>query len=125
MLHALDIEDSIQTLSQMGLTPSQAKLYLNLLVLGETTAKALAKLSNTDRKLTNRILTALIDAGLARKIADSPVRFKSVPLDEVLCILLKRRKQEDLEMQKVTEELGANSSSKNYQEVFTRDQLRQ
>jgi sugar-specific transcriptional regulator TrmB len=125
LLHALDTENSIQTLTQLGLTPSQAKLYLNLLVLGKATAKAIAKLSNTDRSLTKRILTGLIDIGLVQRIVDSPVQFKPVPLDEVLCILLKRRKQEDLEIQKVTEELRANSSTKDYQEVFIRHQLRQ
>jgi sugar-specific transcriptional regulator TrmB len=117
-------EESVQTLMRLGLSSSQSKVYLNLVLLKEATVNTAAKVSSIDRGETYRVMSKLIELGLIEKIIDSPVRFKPIPLKEGFSILLDRRKRETSEIQRQTQRLLADSLTMDCGEVFEMDTTR-
>ena len=113
----LVIEDSIQILTQLGLTSAQSRLYINLVVFGVSTVERIAKLSGTDRGITYQILTDLVEDGLVQKIMDSPIKYRSISLEKGLSILLEGRKQEDFEIKKRIKEWLINYPAKDCQTI--------
>jgi sugar-specific transcriptional regulator TrmB len=95
MLH----EDEAQTLRELGLTLLQAKVYLALVSLGNTTAGKTAKLSKVARQEVYRIINELSEAGLVSRIVATPTMFKPLPLSEGLSLLLERRIKKTSELQ--------------------------
>ena len=53
-----------EVLQNFGLTEAEVKLYIELLRLGESTATALSKHTNTNRTFTYDRLKKLLDSGL-------------------------------------------------------------
>jgi|WetSurMetagenome_2_1015567.scaffolds.fasta_scaffold03757_3 sugar-specific transcriptional regulator TrmB len=117
-------EQSVQTLMKLGLSSSQSKTYLSLTKLGEATVIAVSKSSNIDRGETYRVLSKLMDLGLVEKIILSPNRYRPISLAEALSILLDRKKQEDLMIQRETERLLAESSYVDVGEPFEKEEPR-
>jgi sugar-specific transcriptional regulator TrmB len=62
------IYESNQLLIELGCTALQAKVYLNLLALENTTAKTLAKKANIARAEAYRILNELQEKNLLKKL---------------------------------------------------------
>jgi sugar-specific transcriptional regulator TrmB len=87
-------EEDAQILIQLGLTVSQAKVYLTLLKLGQATGKAIAQSSKVARQEVYRILSDLHEEGLVEKIIASPTGFKPVPIEQCLHMLLKQKKRD-------------------------------
>ena len=50
-------------LQNFGLTEAETRLYVNLLMVGESTANQLSKRTNTNRTFTYDRLKKLLDAG--------------------------------------------------------------
>jgi sugar-specific transcriptional regulator TrmB len=89
----------------LGLTPSQAKLYLAHLKIGKTNVRTLAKHSNVARQEVYRILHDLHEMGLVEKVITSPHEFKPVPLQAGLSILLMNKAKEYRETEEKTKKL--------------------
>lgn len=87
-------EEDAQILIQLGLTVSQAKVYLTLLKLGQATGKVISQLSKVARQEVYRILSDLHEKGLVEKIIASPTGFKPVPIEQCLHMLLKKKKRD-------------------------------
>jgi sugar-specific transcriptional regulator TrmB len=98
-------EESIQTLVKLGLSASQAKIYLNLVVVRSASVNAISKASEVDRGETYRVMSRLMDLGLVEKMVDSPIRFKAIPIQEGISILFDRRNQENMELQKQAQKI--------------------
>lgn len=95
-------EFHLQTLSQMGLTQNQAKLYLCLLSLGKSTAGALAKQTGLARQEVYRVLQELYEGGLVEKTIDNPTGFQAVTIHEgILMLSLKKAKQYEQTQQRL------------------------
>jgi len=98
-------EKNIQTLTELGLTNSQAKVYLTLTSLGKATGKIIWKKSEIARQHLYEILDDLQNKGLVEKILASPTEFRAVPLQYGLSILLEHKVSECQKTEKKVAEL--------------------
>lgn len=105
-------EDDTQTLVKLGLTLSQARIYLTLLALGPAEVKKIAQSAGIDRGEVYRQIDVLLEKNLLEKIIDFPNKFKSIVLNEAIKCLVQQKNKENVELdQKVKKllEKGVNS----------------
>jgi len=102
--------DQIRVFNNLGLTYTQAKLYLHLNSLGTAAVKRIAHMSNTPRQDTYRILNELFNMGLVEKKITKPVEFKAVSPDKCLSILIEQRNEE---LKKIEQEAAQTISALN------------
>lgn len=100
----MDQED-IQMLTELGLTGSQARVYLALAQLEKANARTLWKASKVSRQDIYRLLTDLREIGLIEKILATPTEFKAIPIEDGISILIERRTKEVLDMRKKAEKV--------------------
>lgn len=86
-------EKTISTLSMFGLTEYEAKVYLTLLVRGSQEASKVSKHSGLPRSHTYAVLKALQMRGLVTVIPEAINRYRAVPLDEGLDILIEEKEK--------------------------------
>lgn len=94
-----------KVLTQLGLTASQAQVYLTLTKLGTATAKTIAAVDRLDRANVYRILSDLQGLNLVEKMLTTPVNFKSLPIKDGIQMLLENRQKEQQEIEANTKEL--------------------
>ena len=111
------IDDSIQTLINLGLTILQAKVYITLAKSGASTARTTAKVAQVAPQDVYRVLAELQENGLVEKIIDKPTMYKANPVKESLSILLKNKKQEYIEAEKQAQVFFNNFNENNNQNV--------
>ena len=92
--------DKNQTLTKLGLTHTQAKVYLNLCTFGTMNAKKLSNECKTPRQDTYRVLNELFTLGLVEKLLNKPVEFRAIPMNDGLNLLLGRRNEATRELKK-------------------------
>ncbi len=100
----------VQTLTGLGLTSCQSRVYLELARLGSSSAKAISAAAQVTRQDVYRIMPALQEMGLVETVIDSPTLFNAIPIEEGVSILMKRRKKENDELRVKTRHLLANFS---------------
>jgi sugar-specific transcriptional regulator TrmB len=83
--------EQILTLTELGLTSTQAKIYFALAKSSNLTANAIAGLSSVSRPDVYRILNQLQENGLVEKIIAKPEEFRAIPIEECVSLLLQRR----------------------------------
>jgi sugar-specific transcriptional regulator TrmB len=84
--------DDAQTLMHLGLTNSQAKVYLALLRLStDNKGATIAKFADVPRQDVYRLLDELQQIGIVEKTLSRPATFRNVPPKETASILLQRR----------------------------------
>lgn len=83
-------EAKIQALLDFGLTLTQAKLYLCLIILGTSNAKMLTSCSMVSRQDVYRVLNELFELGLVEKVLDKPIKFRAISIDSCLDLLTNR-----------------------------------
>lgn len=93
-------DKAVQTLTSLGLSFLQAKVYLALVTEGKSTIKNLARTSQSARQDLYRITLQLLNLGLIEKIVDVPTRFKAVPIETAVGTLIERRKRETAELER-------------------------
>lgn len=98
-------DKAIHTLTGLGITVLQARVYLALLKSGKTTAKDLAKTSKVARQDTYRVLSELHNLGLIEKLIDTPTKFKAIPIEVVIAELVERRKKDSSRLEKDAAEM--------------------
>jgi sugar-specific transcriptional regulator TrmB len=98
-------DDEIQSLIDLGLTSSQAKVYFALLKIGCSRARTASKFSKVVRQDIYRILEELKKLGLVAKTLDKPTKFEPIPLEDGLAILCDRKNKEISEMHRKASEL--------------------
>jgi sugar-specific transcriptional regulator TrmB len=87
------IEKSVKTLTQLGLTINQAKVYFALVKLGITNAKEISKTSNIVLQDIYRVMPSLEKLGLVERLVSSPSLFKAnSPKQDVLALFKLREK---------------------------------
>ena len=90
----LENNGNLETLKELGLTFSQAKVYLAAAKLGRANANDIWKESGVGRQEVYRILSEILELGLIEKEISRPTQFKSVELSKGLKILLNTRRKE-------------------------------
>ena len=93
-------EETTQILTRLGLTISQARLYLTLLKLKKATGRTISKHSKVARQEVYRILAELEEKSLVERIIATPTEFKAVPIENGLSFLIEGRRNEISETQK-------------------------
>jgi sugar-specific transcriptional regulator TrmB len=94
-----------RALQELGLTLSQAKVYLTLVSIGNLTARQVSSFAEVARQDIYRILTELHEQGLVEKIIATPTKFAAVPIEEAISILMERKIKETLTLHDRTKEL--------------------
>jgi sugar-specific transcriptional regulator TrmB len=105
--------EAIKILQCLGLTFTQARIYLALVILGESPVRSISQTSGVAKAEVYRRIPTLLRLGLVEKKLDLPIRFKAVPLQNGLNILLKQKTIEHNELLKKTEKLVNNFKEKN------------
>ncbi len=90
----MDEQKETDALVAFGLNSTQAKVYLALLRLGQTKAKAIWKSSKVNRQDLYRILNELERKSLIEKIVAAPAEFRALPIQDGLASLLREKAQE-------------------------------
>jgi sugar-specific transcriptional regulator TrmB len=87
-------QSDLEVLKSLGLTLSQAKVYLALIKTKPPEVELISKLTNISRPDVYRALSKLQNLGIVEKAIERPQRYKAVPPQEGITILLKRRDEE-------------------------------
>ena len=87
-------DKEILLLNEIGLTKTQAKIYLILLRNGMAGARTLANMSESPRSLVYRTLDELQKIGLVEREINIPHEFRAIPPDTGLEILMSNKFQE-------------------------------
>ena len=111
-------DEEVKTLSRLGLTLCQARVYLSLVRSGMSTVKTISRVSRVPREDIYRITPALQKLGLVEKAITAPVMFKPTPLNETVHILMERKTKEYAELQAKTTELIQNYKGNNARMAF-------
>ena len=98
----------VQVLTQLGLTLSQARVYLALALSGTSTAKTISRVSGVAREHVYETMPQLQDLGLVAKVISVPSKFRPISMQEGFSILLERRTGEASELWAKTRELIKN-----------------
>ena len=93
-------EDSIEILVELGLTHTEAKAYVSLLFLNTATARNLHTVSNIARQNIYQLLSDLEEKGLIEKVIAKPTKFKPIPADQAISLLLQRKKEQNNQLRK-------------------------
>ncbi len=118
----MKIEGKIQTLTNLGLTIDQARLYLALLQCGPATARQLADATKIARPDIYRIIPTIEKQGMVEKLMTRPISFQAVPAVLILPNMIKRKAAEQNLLIKETEELLADlrcNEAREFQEEET------
>jgi sugar-specific transcriptional regulator TrmB len=117
-------EEFVQILTRLGLTISQAKVYLALLELKKAAGKIISKHSKVARQEVYRVLAELQEKGLVKKIIARPTEFEPIRIEDCISILIKRKKNKISETQKeatiLLQKLKQKSSKNTLEEDETR-----
>lgn len=95
-------------LQKIGLEEKEAKVYLALLGLGETTATKLAEATSIDRTLMYQITNKLIEKGLISYVIKEHIRYFSAADPDFLVRDLKEKEEE---LKSILPELKAKKNS--------------
>jgi sugar-specific transcriptional regulator TrmB len=106
-------DKNVETLTQLGLTSLQAKVYLTLAGLGSSPIQKISIASQIDRAHVYQVINKLFKIGLVKKTLGKPNLFNSIPLREGLNILLERKTAEWSEVRKKTKKIIGRSNENN------------
>jgi sugar-specific transcriptional regulator TrmB len=99
-------EEQISILEELGMTSTQAKIYLSLAKSKSLTAHAIANTAKIARPDVYRILPMLEEAGLVVRVISSPVEFHAIPIDACISSLMQKRIMKTAELQKKASSLA-------------------
>lgn len=91
-------EECLQVLADLGLTHMQAKVYVALLQLKSATARSIQRFSNVARQDVYPVLSELKEKGLIEKVIDKPAKFRPIPVNDAISILLQRRNEQNRQL---------------------------
>jgi sugar-specific transcriptional regulator TrmB len=98
-------DEQISILEELGMTATQAKIYLSLAKSKCLTAHSIANIAKIARPDVYRILPMLEDSGLVERVISSPIEFHAIPIDACISILMQKRIMKTAELQKRTSSL--------------------
>jgi sugar-specific transcriptional regulator TrmB len=89
-----DKETDIKALVDLGISRTQAKVYLALIERGTMSIRVTAISAGVARPDTYRAMLELKEAGLVETILGSPATYKPIPLSETISILMAKKQKE-------------------------------
>jgi sugar-specific transcriptional regulator TrmB len=112
------LPSDVQTLSRLGLTVNQSKVYLFLAKAGMATARNISQKTGVARPDIYRVTLGLEKLGLIEKTISIPVRFKAIAINQALSALMNRRNKETMALQKKSEEIASRFKNKSQNETL-------
>jgi sugar-specific transcriptional regulator TrmB len=101
-------EKYIEVLADLGLTHTEAKVYITLLCLKCATASKLHKESNVARQDVYQVVSELQEKELIEKVIAKPTKFMPIPSKDAISILFQRRKDKNLQRRKKANQMFRN-----------------
>ncbi len=89
-----DCTSQRKVLVNLGLSPTQAKIYCTIFQAGQTTVKEISKCCNVAREDVYKNLPILQSLGLIAKHVSSPVQYHAVQPKEAISILLAAKEEQ-------------------------------
>jgi sugar-specific transcriptional regulator TrmB len=103
-----------KVLRELGLTFSQAKLYVALLKLhDEASANGISTVSSISRQDVYHLMEELQRVGLVAKVLSNPAKFKAVPMADATSLLMERRSDRTRELLQEATDLLADFPEQN------------
>lgn len=93
-------QNDVDVLVNLGLTATQAKIYLYLSMVGQSVARDLSLITKIPRQDVYRVLNELFEIGLIQVVISSPKHFKAISPEDCLKLLVQRRNNRTIELQK-------------------------
>jgi sugar-specific transcriptional regulator TrmB len=112
-------DDNVLTLTELGLTGAQAKIYLTLVKSNNLTANMISKLSGVARSDVYRVLSELEEDGFVARIISKPEEFRAVSIGECLSALMQRRIDKTASLARKVRDLDDKFRVKEAGEQFT------
>ena len=121
---SINNSECCQTLTDLGLTPLQAKTYLTLAKIKTANVTTISKTSNIVREEIYRVMPKLAKMGLVEKIIGRPILYEALPLKAGLSVLIQRRMQETAELHTKTIQLIQNLHENNISDSFMEENMK-
>ncbi len=113
----------VQTLTDLGLTLVQARVYLALARYGASKIALLSKASDVARPDVYRTLNKLYELGLVERLVENPVQFKALPIEEGIKVLLLKKQAEYERLKNETDALLGSFKKRNMLQAETTNQF--
>jgi sugar-specific transcriptional regulator TrmB len=110
-------EGEVQTITELGLTGRQAKVYYVLLKFESSTARALAIASGLARQDIYKVLDELQTLGIVERQITVPTKFTAFPIQDALSILLNHKIKQESDLETKTRKLINNIKTQNRRAV--------
>jgi sugar-specific transcriptional regulator TrmB len=88
------MEESLKILEKLGLSGTEARIYIALINSQKTTAQKLAKNINIDRSDSYKNLVKLRNKGFVEEEVSKPKRYSAIPFEKVISNLVEKKKTE-------------------------------
>jgi sugar-specific transcriptional regulator TrmB len=105
----LPFSEDVTTLKDLGLSTTQARIYRMLTHWDELSIETIAKISRVARTDLYRIIKQLESRGLVERIILNPTKFRAIPVDKGLDLLIQERHDQLQELKKRSEILRQQS----------------
>jgi sugar-specific transcriptional regulator TrmB len=79
-------EDCVPTLCEIGLSISQAKIYLTLAKHKNLKAQEISSISGVARPYVYGVLVQLMEAGFVEKTISKPEEFRAIPMKNAFTV---------------------------------------
>ncbi len=93
-------DESLSTLVDLGLSTSQAKIYLALLMRQMSSAREVSSISKVSRPDVYRIIAQLEGLQLVERLVGKPTKYRATPLEASTSILMQSKMRELAEIKK-------------------------
>jgi sugar-specific transcriptional regulator TrmB len=99
------LEEAVTILNDLGLTIMQSKAYMALAKSHFLTVAEISKLSKIQRTDLYSVLKDLEEKGLVEREISHPIRYRAIPFQQGLDLLLKKKEKKHVELQKKVADL--------------------
>jgi sugar-specific transcriptional regulator TrmB len=121
----LSLERVLKALESLGLSQSDAQVYIYLATTGPKKVRELVNTLAMGKRQVYRSLKRLRDKGIAITNDEHPVELSAVPFDKVLDLLMEIKKEQAKALQASKEELVSDfrteEKKSNSQKLINRD----
>jgi len=94
----MHLDEDIEALMQFGFTLLQARVYLTLLKIGDSSIRRIAEKMDIARQEAQRVAAELMVMGFLEKILAKPTIYRPLPINEALSLLFEHRQKQSTEL---------------------------
>jgi sugar-specific transcriptional regulator TrmB len=114
-------EGEVKVLMNLGCSLSQARVYLAMIQIGTASIASISKASGIHRENLYEIITSMIEKGLVEKEAGVPAKYRIVPPEEALPVLVTRKLTQFSQLETEVQRIIENFKKSRHSEVYSND----